>query len=1117
MKLSNEETIPSTNNRKQSVFVVLTASLLLTLALFGMAYHGNHDSTTLIRDGGNLPVNKNASSLRNLQQTHLERPTKLNAIMDQPRTLNVHVVPHTHDDVGWLKTVEQYYFGQNMTIQHACVKDILDTVVSSLLENPSRTFTYVEIKFFSMWWNRQTDAVKDDVRYLVANKQLSFANGGWCMHDEAATHYIGMIDQTTLGHQFLSRELGVIPKVGWQLDPFGHSSTQAALMTSKLGFNSLFFGRIDYQDLQVRRYTKNCEGLWNSSQNVENSTVFWGLTGSYSGNYGSPRGYCFDIRCEDPLLTDYNNTELEHSIHKFLEEIRIQSDRTRGNHILLTMGEDFNYQRAHTNFANMDLLISEIMTLQKWNRVDIPALMGSQYDKVNIFYSSPDYYTQCKYEEWKASSKNVEGEATVGTQDGSSGRKLGWPVKKDDFMPYSDCQHCFWTGYFTSRPALKRLERVSSSFLLSSRQILTAKEPTNFENPSLEHTDSLHILEDAVAVAQHHDGVSGTSKQHVANDYAKRLQAGIDAVSPLVAAKLRRLMLGTNASDYLNNLSFCQLLNETTCAISQDGTKNNNTKVYVVVQNGMAYPRSNIVHLPVSIQASYRVQEVGNSSNSMLVKAIPEFASHVSSSCCNDRYRISFNAGVNTPLGFSIFEVHFAGRMKMALTTSQTSGESSWSVHRNLQQESSPPDVVASNQYISVTFDGSTGQLKEMTTAGTTVPIQSFWGYYTSFDQRFDTPMNPDTSSDARDLQNSGAYIFRPSTPDQALNIVEPVSSVFFNTSAGFEVHTTYEVPWIRTVTRVGMGQPYLEVDYTVGPIPAGDMRGKEIVTRLQTPIKSSSTFYTDSNGREFMKRVRDSRPTWELNVYEPVAGNYYPVNAAIYIEDKESAIAVATDRSQGGASLQDGAVELMVHRRTLIDDARGVFEAINETTGGMTPYPPFGNATRQGDGIVIKGQHRILVGGPSGGASSARLMMDAALVDPLIFVASAPADQDVPFNISSETFDPLPQNVFLLTRTFLDGDGKRILLRVAHQFGKGEHYLLSDSVEVDLAKLVPGYEVKEIQEMTLSANQLLSTWEANRLDWTGSISSSSSQTRLDGTTITLGPMDIRTFVITLK
>ncbi len=31
--------------------------------------------------------------------------------------LNVHIVAHTHDDVGWLKTIDQYYYGSNQNIQ----------------------------------------------------------------------------------------------------------------------------------------------------------------------------------------------------------------------------------------------------------------------------------------------------------------------------------------------------------------------------------------------------------------------------------------------------------------------------------------------------------------------------------------------------------------------------------------------------------------------------------------------------------------------------------------------------------------------------------------------------------------------------------------------------------------------------------------------------------------------------------------------------------------------------------------------------------------------------------------------------------------------------------------
>lgn len=113
--------------------------------------------------------------------------------------------------------------------------------------------------------------------------------------------------------------------------------------------------------------------------------------------------------------------------------------------------------------------------------------------------------------------------------------------------------------------------------------------------------------------------------------------------------------------------------------------------------------------------------------------------------------------------------------------------------------------------------------------------------------------------------------------------------------------------------------------------------------------------FYTDSNGREFMERQYNYRPTWNLDVYEPIAGNYYPISAAVYVQDTvaNKQLTVLSDRSQAAASLNNGELELLIHRRLVVDDNRGVEEPLNETTGGMTPYPTW---KRIGNGIVATG-----------------------------------------------------------------------------------------------------------------------------------------------------------------
>ena len=69
-------------------------------------------------------------------------------------------------------------------------------------------FIYVEIAFFWRWWQEQEEFMKAQVRKLVSNGQLEFINGGWCMNDEASTHYNAIIDQMTWGFKRLNDTFG---------------------------------------------------------------------------------------------------------------------------------------------------------------------------------------------------------------------------------------------------------------------------------------------------------------------------------------------------------------------------------------------------------------------------------------------------------------------------------------------------------------------------------------------------------------------------------------------------------------------------------------------------------------------------------------------------------------------------------------------------------------------------------------------------------------------------------------------------------------------------------------------------------------------------------------------
>lgn len=147
---------------------------------------------------------------------------------------------------------------------------------------------------------------------------------------------------------------------------------------------------------------------------------------------------------------------------------------------------------------------------------------------------------------------------------------------------------------------------------------------------------------------------------------------------------------------------------------------------------------------------------------------------------------------------------------------------------------------------------------------------------------------------------------------------------------------------------------------------------GKEIISRLSTDVASDKAFYTDANGRQTLRRVLNERESFTYTVTEPVAANYYPINSHIYVKDGAGKqMTVLVDRSQGGASLHDGEIELMVHRRCLHDDAFGVDEALNEM------------AYRQG--LVVRGTHFLILSDTTNSIRMARSLSQELYKQPQI------------------------------------------------------------------------------------------------------------------------------------
>ena len=175
------------------------------------------------------------------------------------KELLIHVICHSHNDRGWLTTLDYYYSGNNKF--KVSVKKILDSMVISLLNNKERKFSYVEMIFFSRWYYNQTEEIKIKVKELIKEGRLEIINGGWVMHDEACSHYKHLLDNMRIGFNFLKKEFNIIPKIGWFIDDFGHSATNSLLLI-QMGFENIVLTRLNHQEKKYRIENHNLEFIY---------------------------------------------------------------------------------------------------------------------------------------------------------------------------------------------------------------------------------------------------------------------------------------------------------------------------------------------------------------------------------------------------------------------------------------------------------------------------------------------------------------------------------------------------------------------------------------------------------------------------------------------------------------------------------------------------------------------------------------------------------------------------------------------------------------------------------------------------------------------------------------
>lgn len=816
--------------------------------------------------------------------------------------LKVFVVPHSHNDPGWIKTFEAYYQDQT--------RHILNNMVDKLEAYPSMRFVYAEMSFFSLWWGQLEYAMRNRVKKLLDEKRLEIVSGGWVMTDEANAHYFAMLDQMIEGNQWLRNQLGVKPVSSWAIDPFGHSSTMAYLL-HQLGFKNMLIQRIHYSVKKYLAQNKQLEFAWRQTWDHSGTTdMFCHMMPFYSYDVPhtcgpNPKVCCqFDfkrlaggnIKCPwNVPPVPINAENVEERAETLLDQYRQKSQLYKSNVVLAPLGDDFRYDKAEEwdhQHDNYQQLFNYINQKSEWNAEVRFGTLSEYFDAVRDRANKTD--------------------STI---------PAGYPVLSGDFFTYADRDDHYWSGYFTSRPFYKGLDRVLESHqrggeILYSLALAESYRSGTKTFPKEELLAKLVSARRSLGLFQHHDGITGTAKDFVVEDYGVKLLKGINNMKQVIKDSAEFLLtadketynyLGTGVFDFDETRASHDALPEKTVIDLK-------TEPHAVVfYNSLAHNRTTLVTIFVN-EPHIEVHDVAGVV--LPTQVSPQLTE--SKDISNTIYRVSFS-GTIPALGLVKYFVRkvkpganaFNFFANVTIYNSEKSSKSQigpFTVETKSKSESVENKVSLENAEMKLHFSLQNGMLKEVLMKDSQDLLRTEVVFV-----RYGTQSGK---------ERSGAYLFLPNgeaelvkyDPRPTIQKMEGPLVSEVRVSLPLVDHT------VRVVNSPGMDSSAIEVMNLVDIRHEGNT---EVAMRIMTDVRSDKEFFTDLNGFQVLRRKTLAKL--------PLHANFYPMPTMAFLEDHKHRFSVLSGQSLGVASLKNGWLEVMQDRRLDQDDNRGLTQPVHD------------------------------------------------------------------------------------------------------------------------------------------------------------------------------------------